>query len=611
MKIAHFLNIIFISLIFCMASSAQDENRILAKIGSEKITAEEFINRFDFMPHLNYSSSNIDSVKKQFLYSLVAEKLWALEADELQIDTIETVKYSLQSLKNLFVKDELYKEVVESKINLTGEEISKGLSRVTRILSVKIITSSDSIKIFDFYKVFQSGANYDSVMEIMNLSQKPFEVKFGSLEDESVEDIVYSLKLNEITKPIKVNQNWFLFKLVNDEQDASIDLTKEHAKNIVIKKLKDRKSQKFGRIFLDSLLAEKSITADRRLFNLLADELLEILKLRSGKTGDDSLTDIQLSEKDILKVLSSLKKSDLSAAFIKLDNKPATIKDFLYYAIYQKIYIDSFNANKFKITLNRVVKKFIEDEIVAREGYKRKLDNLSSVKNDLQIWRNYYLSEVLMNSYVDSIKITDNEVQAFIEGKVDDSNTVLQVNILEILVDNIETVESILNELNEGKDFKTLASIYNQRKWTKQSDGEWGYFNSNMGGEIGKIAAGLKVGQIYGPLKVPEGYSIFKLIDKREISIKQQTITDKDSLKLIRIKLALSKMDNLINDKTVSLAKKYKISIDEQLLKSVETSKLNTFTYRFIGFGGKIAAFPITIPMYEWFYQYRQNKEIP
>ena len=70
-------------------------------------------------------------------------------------------------------------------------------------------------------------------------------------------------------------------------------------------------------------------------------------------------------------------------------------------------------------------------------------------------------------------------------------------------------------------------------------------------------------------------------------------------------------MDNLINDKTVSLARKYKINLNEQLLKNTAVSELNTFTYRFIGFGGKIAAFPITIPMYEWYKQYEQTKEIP
>jgi hypothetical protein len=101
------LDIIIISLISCGASIAQDENKVLAKIGHDEITVQDFKDRFEFMPHLNYSYSNIDSIKKEFLYSLVAEKLWALQASELNLDTAEVIKQSHQTLKDLFVKDEL------------------------------------------------------------------------------------------------------------------------------------------------------------------------------------------------------------------------------------------------------------------------------------------------------------------------------------------------------------------------------------------------------------------------------------------------------------------------------------------------------------------------
>lgn len=610
MNFIRYINIIFILILFSRISSAQNENEVLAKIGSDAITVEQFQNRFDFMPHLNYSNSNIDSIKKEFLYSLVAEKLWALEADELQIDTIESVKLSLKSLEKLFVKDELYKREVDSKIVVTANEIKTGLTRVTRILNALIITSPDSEKIWKFYNSFQAGASFDSVLVSLKMPQKPFEVKYGSFEDETMEEVLYSLKLNEISKPIKSKNNWFIFQLVSDEQDLSIDPSKDHAKNIVIKKLRDRKAQKLGRAYLDKLFIGKSINADRRLFDIMSDKLLDILIVRTGKTKSDSLIDVQLIEADIKKVLSSLNPVDLNAAFINLDPDPANIKDFLYYTIYQKVFFDSFSSIKFKQSLNRIVKKFIEDELISREGFKNGLDKLPSVKNDLQIWKNYYLSEVLMNSYADSITITDDDMERLITEEKDLPGS-LQVNIREILTENIDDAEKVLNELNDGKDFESLAKIYNQRAWTKKSNGEWGFFNPSKAGEIGRIAAGLVIGQIYGPIKVNEGYSIFKLIDKKNQSGIQNTVLDKDSLKFIKVKLALGKMDNLINEKTVSLARKYKISIDEQLLQKVKTSEINTFTYRFIGFGGKIAAFPITIPMYEWHEQYKQKKEIP
>jgi len=607
----NFSKFIIIIILLNQAIFAQDDNRALAKIGSEIITVEEFKNRFEFMPHLNYSDTNIDSIKKEFLYSLIAEKLWSLEADELHIDTIETVKSSLQALKNLFVKDELYKQEVESKISISGEEISKGLSCVNRILNTQIITSPDSEKIWNIYKAFQNGAKFDSVITAMGMPQKPFEIRYGSFEDEGVEDILFSLKLNEITRPIKTKDNWFIFKLIDDYPDVSIDLSNDQAKNIVIKKLKDRKSQNLGRVFLDKLLVGKSIMADRRLFDIFSKKLVEVLRTRSGKTEIDSLNNIQLIETDILKVISVMNKDDLNNTFIKFENNPATMNDFLFYLIYQKIYFNSLNTNKVKQIINQFVKRFIEDEIIAREGYKRRLGNLRSVKKDLQIWKEYYLSEVLLNCFSDSIKITHEEIEKYLDRKTGTHNSRLQLNILEILTDNLNDVDKIISALNSGKDFKEIAIVYNKRTWTKQNDGEWGFFDANYAGEIGKITSTMEVGQIYGPLKVPEGYSIFKLIGKRQQKGDADSTNTEENVKLIRIKLALSKMDNLINKKTVSLAKKFGITINEQLLNKVQTSELNTFTYRLIGFGGKIAAFPITIPMFQWYELYLNQKEIP
>jgi len=539
---------------------------------------------------------------------LIAEKLWALKADELQIDTIETIKLSLQSLKNLFVKDELFKQEVESKIVITNDEISKGITRVNRILNTSIITSPDSVKIYNLFNTFQTGTHFDSELNDWRIPQKSVEVKYGSIEDEAVEDILYSLNFNEISKPVKYKNNWFIFKLVSEKQDISLDLTKDNVKNIVIKKIKDKKTQKLAITFLDKLLVGKTVTANRGLFDTVTGKLTEVLKTRSGKSESDSLVDIQLLDTDILDVLSMMSEVDLNDSFVTIGITTATVKQFLFYLIYQKIQFTSLKTDIVKQNINSAVKRFIEDEFIVREGYKRGFENMSSVKNDLQIWKNYYLSEFLKNSYSDSIEISEKEVEDYRQNKSNSLEAGLQINIVEILTDKLDDVENIMNQINEGKDFNYLASVFNKREWTKQSNGEWGLFDASSGGEIGRIAADLEIGQIHGPLKVPEGYSIFKLIDKRRHSIDDQKVTDNENIKSIRIKIKLSKMNKLINEKTILLTKKYSLSIDEKMLNSLETSELNMFTYRFIGFGGKIAAFPITTPMYEW---YKQKKETP
>ena len=52
------------------------QNKPLAKIGDRIISKDDFRFRYEMTPRMK-TSMNKDSLKHEFLYSLVAEKLWA------------------------------------------------------------------------------------------------------------------------------------------------------------------------------------------------------------------------------------------------------------------------------------------------------------------------------------------------------------------------------------------------------------------------------------------------------------------------------------------------------------------------------------------------------
>jgi foldase protein PrsA len=248
--------------------------------------------------------------------------------------------------------------------------------------------------------------------------------------------------------------------------------------------------------------------------------------------------------------------------------------------------------------------------VITQEGYKRGLNKLSSVQKDIEVWRNYYLSELMLQSFSDSVSISDSEIENYISGKMNKDGNQIQLNIIEIFTHQLDDMMLIIDELKKGGDFSELAKKFNQREYTKKSNGEWGYFPANSAGQIGNIASNLEVGQIYGPIKVENGYSIIKLIDKKVLSDSLIKMKE-EPVEYIKMKLSLNKINDLINRNTAELALKYKITIDEKLLNETEVRQLNTFTYRLIGFGGKIAALPITIPVFEWYNLLKKQNEIP
>lgn len=603
-----------ITLIFLTSIAfAQDDSQPLAQVGNQIITVEEFRNRYEFMPHLNYSSDNKDTLKKEFLYSLIAEKLWALEALERGLDTLEFVKNSLKTLEKLFVKDELFRNEVESKIVLSTEEIAKGLSRIGKTLSVKIISSSDSSEIYGIKNYLNEADNFDSILisRTSNIEQqKDFQIKLGTLADEFAEDIIFNLKLNEISEPIKSNDTWFIFKLVDEKIDSSVINDNEVARNKAVSILSEKKRKAFAGKFLDKLLGGRTISANSELFNYFADNLIEIILKRIEESNPELKNNIELTPDDLQNLLKVSDKQKLSSLFIEFDSAKLSLTDFIYYLMYQKVSFSSSKPNRIKVVLNKAVKQFIEDEIIVQEGYRRGLNKLSSVKKDIEMWKNYYLSELMLQTFSDSITISDAEIQNYFSGNKSKNTYQIQLNIIEIFTKQLDDMMILLDELNQGKDFSELAKKYNQREYTKKSNGEWGYFLANSSGQIGKVASQLEIGQIYGPLKVEGGYTIIKLLDK--IIVSDSLIQkNEEPLEYIKMKLSLNKINDLINKNTVKLASKYKLTINEKLLNDIELSEVNMFTYRLIGFGGKIAAMPVTIPIFEWYKYLTEQKEIP
>ena len=116
----------------------------------------------------------------------------------------------------------------------------------------------------------------------------------------------------------------------------------------------------------------------------------------------------------------------------------------------------------------------------------------------------------------------------------------------------------------------------------------------------------LKPGEIYGPVKTNEGFTLVKVINNMHLndSVKEKIDLIKEN---IRIKLYNKKLNKLIEDKAIELANKYQITINKDYLNSEKYSNINLFVHKYLGFGGRIAAVPYTTPFFNWYYKWKNN----
>ena len=66
---------------------------------------------------------------------------------------------------------------------------------------------------------------------------------------------------------------------------------------------------------------------------------------------------------------------------------------------------------------------------------------------------------------------------------------------------------------------------------------------------------------------------------------------------------------NHLDELTAELAEKYNVTINNDLLNSLDLLNSQMVVYRYMGFGGRMQAFPYSSPFYKWREKWEQKKK--
>lgn len=594
-----FIKVLFFFITICALSAAQDDNLPLAKIGNYQLSEKEYIERIELTPLIGRKLKGENrKVKEDFLYSLIGEKLLAIGAREARLDTIELVKHSLIEFEKMFVRDALYKKVIIEPSKKIGEDLLSGYITDPSIVFTAFIKSGSPDEINSIYNLLKMGAPFDSIyVELSNPNTDTLTLGIGNLSEED-EAKIFNKPLNSFTMPVFLEGEWYIFSIKKKYDPVFTQSAGWEAEYKRLRKVaEERAEQKLYDEYTTVFFAGKKVNASGKLLSLLAKNIESLLvkKLERLNPRPDK---IALEIIDLLQLEDRIDYDSLEMPYIRLDKKEYTLKDFIRFFRFEQFAVTEVDYNKITALLNAKTKKFIEQEMLTEEGYRLNLHKDPEVLYETNMWRDNYLFTLMRNKFLDSTEATENEYKKYYEENYKSKKIPSSINIVEILTDSLDLVAFILDELENGADIKELAGKYTQREWTKKNKGEFGYFPVTAHGEIGKVASQMEVGEIYGPLKVAKGYSIFKLIGKKdetEITTPYEKV-EAEIMDAVKYK----KLNDAITEYTAGMASKLNLEINTEQFDKIKISNINALVFKHLGFGGKITAVPLLTPFFEW-----------
>lgn len=591
-----------------LAIAQSQEKQVLAKIGQLTISREEFQSRYELTPQLFRENQRIsEELKLEFLYSMIAEKLLALYGDEIRLDTSSIVSKSLKYFEEMFVRDALYKKVIQEKAQSKADSlVSYYLSNANNVKMI-FMFSDDENEIKNIYKILELGVPFDSLYSELPMNQRDtLTISVGQLE-ENIENKIFPLPDDAFTSPIEMEDGWYIFKILKRYNPIVVkskgwENEFKNSKRIA----KERAEYSFYKEYMQNLFKNKEVKINAKILRNLSYHIHSILVERFKQ--DQSSHNYSLIVKDIALIEFQLGADSLVIPLAELENETITVWDFLHFLRFENFKVDTTDYQfVFKALSNRT-RNFIEYKILADEGYKLELQKTTEVKKQVQMWKDNYYMQLVTAMFIDSAVVSDNEIIEYYNKSMNGYLQNKEVNILELITDSLETIEKVLSGIELGTDFSELVKKYSKDFTIENQGRESGFFSVNSKGEVGRIAADMVIGEVYGPIKIQEGYSIFKLL-----AVRQDSVILQNNFKQIKEELGKElgylKKQKSINKFIGNLANKYDVDINTDLLEKIPVTSHNSIVYNYRGFGGRVLAVPLLNINMEWVPEWKENIE--
>ncbi|MCC6397661.1 MAG: hypothetical protein IT282_11645 [Bacteroidetes bacterium] len=590
----------------CQAMAQRDgtlPKDTLATVGTSVITARDFLERFELMPWPGKDRrQDHDSAKVRALRSLVAERLLAQEAAVRGIGRDSLARRRVSGLEQVMVRDELFKREVVARVQITDKEMSVGMKRYPRELRLLYLRSPSRETALALRDSVGRKGVLDSLLH--RISRRlltrvdTLTLAYGSA-DWVLEDTAYALSERRRLSGVLQSDlyGWGVAAFLSDHiyaeaANKSIPDRLRAVQNIV----RTRQQLRRARLYSGSVLSPQRAEADAEMFERMASVLHAIMTASQQERA--SRAGFRLGAAD-LDTLEQRLGTDADRILVNVAGGDLTARDVIEEMRFHDFSFSRLEPEPFRDRLNAIIKDMVAAKLLAREGYRLRLNNTEAVRHDVSVWEDHWSASALIGEMQEEVHVTDEEVMTYLVEHAREFGRAYEVNIREVLADSLTTVLHALERANSGEAFDGVARELSRREAWRLRGGESGFFRVDSLPELGVAALWTDSGAYGGPLRLREGYSVFQVLDKR--LARQDSVPPPDSIKDVSRRIVRAvRQQEVLRQAVGKLAQRTGVRIFEDRLKALQVNPSNMVTRRFIGFGGVITAVPSIYPLWQW-----------
>jgi len=577
------------------AQEAELHDPCLARVGTMCISEDEFRQRYELVPSEGHRRRNaVEESKAVLLYSLVAEKLLAQEALAGGLDEDSTYRNAMETIRKVLARDELYREEVRAKVSVSPKELRRGIENARRLLLVRYMYF-DNRDDAEFVARLVGNRRPETVQidSSIHCLQDTVTVSWGEAES-SVEQAVFGLPVHRWSQVVEASTGYYLFFLDRETPNPfyttmASGVLRERVESKLRLRKEEARMEAVASVILGRGTGRAVSAALKRLGHALTDLLSAV---PSGERM--GLTDSMVAA---LRDDCSGFRNDTLIVF---QDTVWTVNDVLDRLSGTEFSVDRSHTIAIALQLNRQLKAWVQQEILAQEALRRKLDERYSVRRQLDMWSQNALAGMMERRIRESARLNETEFWGFLASTRPDVRLPI-VRIRELHTAALDSMTRALDALRSGASFESVVRRWSTDSVTERQGGLSSPFSVQERAPIGAMAWEMEVGQQAGPVKLENGYVFFELIEKRLPGGLSRNDID-SMLATVRGEYVRMKQKQTVDAFIARAGKRYGVDIHEAEVRQLEVNPTPMMTFHILGFGGRIMAVPIVRKQVDWLF---------
>ncbi len=499
MKLKALIPLLLTLVISTYAGNRSKDNVVLASVGGHKITMGDFTARYE--DYLIYSGVK-DNVPLRFsiLNNMINEILLKDYDNNSKIYNNSEYQKELKWTKDEVILAYLKDQEVYSKITATENELHKAFERTNIKLEVRHLYAPTKKAADELYALLKMGVDFNKLAKqvftdslLRNNGGYLGYISWGST-DPNFEEAAYSLKVGEISKPVKTAQGYSIIKLENRVVNPMMtEYSYLNMKPKLERAVKISKKSSYEKAYLAKIFGKNTIKFNDQTISNIYKELEQTETLSvENENGSKASTEFCVEYQG--------KKYSKNEIHAMLFSSPQ----------YSLEKIKSVKALEAAVLGLLMQEKLLS--IAKRKGYDNKID-VTTKYNELakNIFLNYKRKEILK-----TVDVSDSELYSFYNKNISYFKEENEMNVQEIVVQDPSLLGMIRNKLEAGENFGKLAEEYSLRKWSSKNKGILGLSPVSKFGELKDTLWDSSLGKVVGPLKFDKYTGFFKVLKKQD-----------------------------------------------------------------------------------------------